>query len=81
MTRAVPDVAAASKRRIVASNPFGEMKGIAVQANKAREYFLSRADAAKVLEACPDAQWRLIVALCRYGGLRCPTEVLRLTWQ
>lgn len=30
--------------------------------------------------ACPDAQWRLILALCRYGGLRCPSEVLTLRW-
>jgi len=33
-----------------------------------------------VLGACPDAQWRLIFALCRYGGLRCPSEVLALRW-
>src|SRR5262249_36258928 len=35
-------------------------------------------NAGLVLDACPDAQWRLIVALARYGGLRCPTEVLAL---
>src|SRR5436190_4729540 len=28
----------------------------------------------------PDAQWRLIIALSRYGGLRCPSEYLALTW-
>ncbi len=33
-----------------------------------------------MLDACPDAQWRLIFALCRFGGLRCPSEVLRLKW-
>jgi integrase len=32
------------------------------------------------LDACPDAQWRLIFALCRYGGVRCPSEILTLTW-
>jgi len=30
------------------------------------------------LEACPNLDWRLIVALSRYGGLRCPSEVLSL---
>ena len=34
-----------------------------------------------MLEACPDHHWRLIVALSRYGGLRCPSEVLSLRWQ
>ncbi len=32
------------------------------------------------MESCPDAQWRLIFALARFGGLRCPSEVLALTW-
>jgi len=26
------------------------------------------------------SQWKLIIALARYGGLRCPSEVLALTW-
>jgi integrase len=42
--------------------------------------FGSRADAQKVLDACPDAQWRLIFALSRFGGLRCPSEHLQLRW-
>ena len=33
-----------------------------------------------MLAACPDAQWRLLFALSRYGGLRCPSEHLSLTW-
>jgi integrase len=71
---------AAVKRRLIATNPFGEMKGIAVLANKAREHYISRDVAAKVLEACPDAQWRLLFALSRFGGLRCPSEHLALRW-
>jgi integrase len=34
-----------------------------------------------VLEACPDIEWRAIVALSRYGGLRCPSEQVLLSWQ
>jgi len=71
---------AAVKRRLIASNPFGEMKGMIPMANKAREYFVSRADAEKVLDACPNAQWRLVFALARYGGLRCPSEYVGLRW-
>jgi integrase len=33
-----------------------------------------------VLDKCPDAQWKLLFALSRYGGLRCPSEHLALTW-
>ncbi|NOS99424.1 MAG: site-specific integrase [Phycisphaerales bacterium] len=32
------------------------------------------------MDACPDAEWRLIVALSRYGGLRCPSEHFALRW-
>ncbi len=71
---------AALKRRLIVTNPFGEMKGIAVQANAERFYFVSRADAQKVIDACPNAQWRLLFALSRYGGLRCPSEHLALRW-
>jgi integrase len=28
----------------------------------------------------PRAQWKLMVALSRYGGLRCPSETLSLKW-
>ena len=33
-----------------------------------------------MLDACPDADWRVIFALARFGGLRCPSEVLNLKW-
>ena len=32
------------------------------------------------MAACPDTEWKLIFALCRYGGVRCPSEVLTLKW-
>jgi len=44
-------------------------------------HFISREDAAKIDKACPDLQWRMIFALCRWGGLRCPSEVLALRWE
>ncbi len=71
---------AALRKRLIAENPFGDMKGCGVQPNRARDYFVTRDDAQKVLDACPDAQWRLLFALSRYGGLRCPSEHLLLKW-
>ena len=37
-------------------------------------------NALAILEACPDQEWRTLFALVRYGGLRCPSEVLKLKW-
>ena len=47
-------------------------------ANPERMYFLTHEDTQKIIDACPDAEWRLIVALARYGGLRCPSELARV---
>jgi len=71
---------AALRKRLIAENPFGDMKACSVRANPSRFYFLTREDAEKVLNACPDAQWRVLFALSRFGGLRCPSEHLGLRW-
>ena len=67
--------AAAVRKKLIESNPFADLKST-VQANPERFYFVSRAEADKVLAACPDAQWKLIFALARYGGLRVPVRAL-----
>jgi integrase len=71
--------AAALRRGLIDSNPFADLRST-VQPNPDRFYFVSRQEADKVLAACPDSQWCAIFALCRYGGLRCPSEVLALKW-
>jgi integrase len=48
--------------------------------NPERAFFVDRPTIAKVLAACPNAQWRLLVGLRRFAGLRCPSEILPLTW-
>ncbi len=71
---------AAIRRGLVrGANPFEGMAAT-VRADKARMFFVTREMAAKVLDACPDSQWRLLFALSRYGGLRCPSEHLALKW-
>ena len=51
-----------------------------VMENRERDRFITREEAQAVLDACPDAQWRLLFALSRFGGLRCPWEHLGLRW-
>lgn len=66
--------------RLIDANPFGKLKGIGVRSNRERDFFVTRKMAEQVLDACPDAEWRLIFALSRFGGLRCPSEHLTLQW-
>jgi integrase len=67
----------AVRRKLVPENAFGEVKAPG-QVNESRKVFISLGDARKVLDACPDAEWRLIFSLSRFGGLRCPSEHLAL---
>ncbi|MBM4103808.1 MAG: integrase [Planctomycetes bacterium] len=71
---------AAIDAEIITKNPF-RGQSVSVRANESRFYYLSVETAQKVLDACPDSQWRLIFGLARWGGLRCPSEIVRLKWQ
>jgi integrase len=70
---------AAVDAELIAKNPF-RGQPVSVRVNESRFFFVNPDTAQKVLEACPDVEWRLIFCLARFGGLRCPSEVLRLRW-
>ncbi len=70
---------AALRRRLIAESPFADVSIKASMPN--RERFITADETAKLLDACPNHHWKAIVALARYGGLRCPSEVLSLRWQ
>ncbi len=70
---------AAQQRELVSRNPFLVVPA-AVKPVHNRFFFVTRPMMDKVLAACPDLEWRLIFSLARYGGVRCPSEVLALTW-
>ena len=63
----------------VTGNPFDGIRG-STQTDDRRKRFISRDTIQKVLDNCPDDQWRLIVSLSRFGGVRCPSETLALRW-
>ena len=60
-------------------NPFDGQSTV-VRQNPKRFRFVSIEEAQVVLDALPTAQWRLVFALCRFAGLRCPSELLPLKW-
>ena len=51
----------AARKSLIASNPFANLKS-AVQPNPSRFYFVTREETQCVIDICPDAQWRLLVA-------------------
>lgn len=67
----------AINRELLERNPFAKLEST-VRGNRKRDFNVTPDMAAKLILACPDAQWRLIIALSRFGGLRCPSEHLAL---
>jgi integrase len=70
----------ALRNKVVTENPFAEVKANR-QANKERQHHIDRETIDRVIKAAPDHEWRLLIALSRFGGLRCPSEHLALRWQ
>ena len=70
---------AAVRARLVEANAFDDLAGTAT-GNADRYAFIDRPIIDRIIDACPDQEWRLLIALARYGGLRTPSESLALTW-
>lgn len=64
-------------KELLVKNPFKAVPS-ALVFTRERHYYLTPEDTKTVIDACPDAEWRLIVALARYGGLRTPSETFAL---
>lgn len=69
----------AIRRKLISENPFADLNTV-TKSNPARQRYIPRALIAGVIEECPGAEWRLIVALSRFAGLRIPSEALTLRW-
>ncbi len=63
----------------LAKNPFADLRS-GSQSNPARARYVSLETIRDILGACPSVDWRLLVALARLAGLRCPSEIGALTW-
>jgi len=69
----------ARRHKLIDENPFSEVKIPAANVS-ARQRFIDR-DTVKKLFDVASPTWRTIIALARFGGLRCPSEVLSLEWR
>ncbi len=69
----------AVERGLIDENPFAKLISHSV-ANTKRQFFVPSEWIESCIELAPDTDWRTILALARYAGLRCPSELLRLKW-
>ncbi len=68
----------ARRLKLINENPFTDVKGKNHNPSE-RRFYLGEADTRKLIEHA-NPTWRIIVALARFAGLRCPSEVLSLKW-
>lgn len=69
----------ARNRNLIDESPMVGIKAGSM-ANRDRFVYVPVETAKLVIDACPDAEWRLIFALARYAGLRVPSEIRSLDW-
>lgn len=78
LKRAKTMFTAAVADRIIPESPFDSVKADG-EVNRDRDYIVSPEETTAALAACPDAAWRAIFGLARFGGLRA-CEILVMTW-
>ncbi|MCL4193771.1 MAG: tyrosine-type recombinase/integrase [Thermoguttaceae bacterium] len=70
----------AVKRGLLHASPFEGVTQKPGDHGKRRRY-VSVDETEKLIDAAPNVWWRTIIALSRYAGMRCPSEVLSLRWE
>ena len=70
---------AAVNRKLLTENPFITVVA-GRHSNPDKMYFVSAEEFQALIDACNSPKQRLIIALARYGGLRCPSELVGLKW-
>ncbi len=65
---------------LLTSNPFQYVTAGSM-ANADRAFYVDRGTIGLILDRCPGDEWRAIIMLARYAGLRCPSEHAGLRWR
>ena len=69
---------AAVERELIAKNPFAGLKSAVIAADREGSYVTP--EQTKAILEVASLPWRVLIALCRFAGLRCCSETHGLTW-
>lgn len=72
-------IGAAVEEGLLAESPFRKLVAGAIR-NDDRRAYVDTDDVRLVIDQAPDADWRVLIALARFAGLRNPSETLALRW-
>ncbi len=65
--------------KLSSQNPFEGIRG-GGQVDVSRRVFVKAETIEKIIASTPDLEWRVVIALARYAGLRTPSETFLLKW-
>lgn len=63
---------------LISGNPFRKQKSRSIANDSDRVITVEETE--KLIDNAPSTQWRALIGLCRYAGLRTPSETDSLTW-
>jgi integrase len=69
----------AVRRRLIAESPFATVRN-GSQRNPDRQFYVDRATVEKIIAKATDPEWKAMIALARYAGVRVPSEPMALKW-
>ncbi len=69
----------AVRRKIVSENPFVDLNGTAKPVTE-RQFFIPRETVTTLLDQCNGPEYRLLLTVARYMGVRVPSEIVPLKW-
>jgi integrase len=69
----------AVRRRMLPENPFEDVEGPR-GSDSDRQVYVSTEIVERLIDATPSLEWKLLLAMARYQGLRFPSEPFSLTW-
>lgn len=70
----------AVRNRSITTNPFGDARGNG-EVNRDKDFEVTEAIMQRILGQCANVEFRALLCLVRYGGVRCPSEVTQMTWE
>jgi len=68
----------AVRRKLIENDPFQHLKSGPTPSRYTR--YVTPDEIARIIDACPNAEWKLLFGLARHAGLRVPSESHLLTW-
>lgn len=69
-----------TEKGYLASNPFAGLSKKA-EVNHEPNLYIDEETILRIMDHAPDVEWKLIIALWRFAGLRAASEVLSLKWE